>query len=57
LVEETARTADIELRRVWLDLTIAPALSGLSLLALGAPADLVEACNQALVDETAHARL
>lgn len=29
----------------------------LQLLALGAPADLVESCNQALVDETAHARL
>ena len=29
----------------------------LQLLALGAPADLVEACNQALVDETAHAKL
>lgn len=29
----------------------------LQLLSLGAPADLVEACNQALVDETAHARL
>lgn len=88
LVEETARTADVEPRRDWLDLTIAPDLSGLSpleraqlaahwsrlgqmehasiaafarfnlqLLALGAPADLVEACNQALVDETSHARL
>ncbi|MDF3067470.1 MAG: hypothetical protein K0R38_3071 [Polyangiaceae bacterium] len=29
----------------------------LQLLALGAPADLVNACNQALVDETKHARL
>ena len=27
------------------------------LLALGAPSDLVEACNQALIDETAHAKL
>ena len=29
----------------------------LQLLALGAPSDLVEACNQALIDETAHAKL
>jgi hypothetical protein len=29
----------------------------LQLLALGAPPELVEACNRALVDETAHARL
>jgi hypothetical protein len=29
----------------------------LQLLSLGAPADLVEACNQALVDETAHAKV
>jgi hypothetical protein len=29
----------------------------LQLLSLAAPAELVEACNQALVDETAHARL
>jgi hypothetical protein len=29
----------------------------LQLLALGAPADLVQACNQALVDETAHTKL
>jgi hypothetical protein len=28
----------------------------LQLLSLGAPSDLVEACNRALVDETAHAR-
>jgi hypothetical protein len=29
----------------------------LQLLALGAPPDLVQACNQALIDETAHTRL
>ena len=29
----------------------------LQLLALGAPAELVEACNQALIDETAHAKI
>ena len=29
----------------------------LQLLSLGAPADLIEACNRALADETAHARL
>ena len=29
----------------------------LQLLSLGAPGDLIEACNQALVDETAHTRL